>query len=169
MVIWVFAGADTRSVPELVPVPKPSVPRMSFVSVVSPAMTAILPPSWLMLTAPRVWETARPARPLSVKSPPAIVSGVTPSSEVSAPLLAKSRTIEPPVTSVVPVYVLARVGFSVNVPAPCFVMASQRASTVAENLPPKVVLVSSRPTVSVEAAVPVEFRTFPPPESEPMT
>ena len=168
VVIWVFAGAEMRSVPEFVAVPKLSVPSTSFVSVVSPAMTAILPPSWLMATLPSVWETARPARPLSVKLPPAIVSGVMPISEVSAPLLAKSRTIEPPVTSVVPVYVLAADGFIVNVPAPFLVMASQRASTVAENLPPKVVLVSSRPMVRVDAAVPVEFRTLPAPESEPI-
>ena len=169
VVIWVFAGADTSSVPELVAVPKVSVPSTSFVSVVSPAMTAILPPSWLMVTLPSVWLAARPARPLSVKSPPAIVSGVAAMSEVSAALLAKSRTMAPPVTSVVPVYVLATEGFIVNVPAPCLVTASQPGLTVADNLPLKIVLVSSRPMVSVEATVPVEFRTLPPPESEPMT
>ena len=169
VVIWVFAGADTRSVPALVAVPKVSVPSTSFVSVVSPAMTAILPPSWLMVTLPSVWLAARAARPLSVKSPPAIVSGVAARSEVSAPLLTKSRTMAPPVTSVVPVYVLATDGLSVSVPAPFFVMASQAELTVAENLPPKVVLVSSRPMVRVETAEPVEFRTKPEPESEPMT
>ena len=54
-----------------------------------------------------------------------------------------------------------------NVPAPCLVRL-RRLLVVAVNLPLKTVLVSSRPMVRVDAAVPVVLVTKPAPESEPM-
>ena len=57
-------------------------------------------------------------------------------------------------------------GAKVKVPAPSLVRL-RRLGVGAENVPVKVVLVSSRPKVNVDAPVPEEFSTKPAPLSEP--
>ena len=104
VVMRVLAGAETRSVPELVPEAKASAPRLRRVTLVSPAMTEMTPPDWLTLTAPRGCAAEKPARPriVKVEEPPWKVSGDAPITEAREPLLAKSSTNVPPWSVVVP-------------------------------------------------------------------
>ena len=89
--------------------------------------------------------------------------------DAGAATLAKSTATVPPESVRLPVKRLSLAELRVSVPAPSFVIASlSSVVTGAAKTPLKVVLVSSRPTVSIVLTVLPEFLTVPAPASEPI-